>query len=381
MTCYLKSAPSILVEISGSPLFNGNLADSIVPAVGVPTIQVAPKINLQVLKKVGTTSDSSNIFKRYSPSEAMSIFKENSGKEIQLKNERISKWKELELAKQHIADSIAFIPFQPQNIPYASNSLKPDENFLYSSPFSNKSWNSGKNNVIYTEKLAPVNKINAEKVQLLSSDWFLIVLLLSLLLLAWVKNFFGKSLLQVVQSGINIQISQRLFNDRNLLLQRVTFFLIIIFILIISLFIYLMMAILGNSSLFTYGFKNYISIIGLVSAFLAFKVSTASIVGHVFKKQKLFSEYLHNVFLSYENTGLFLLPIVILIGYVTPSWHLPLVYIGILIIGLIFILRYVRLYILVKQRNVYFLYLILYFCTFELLPIILVGKLLKMFVV
>ena len=237
------------------------------------------------------------------------------------------------------------------------------------------------NNIIKGEVThTAYNPENITKLTHVAGDWFLGTIIFSLIILAWVKNYFNKYLFQVVEGNINFQVSQRLYKDKNALLQRVTVSLNLIFIIISSGYIYLIIRIKDISPLGITGFKLYVIIAVLLFLFVTLKFIGTKIIAYIFQKQKEFSEYLHNVVLSYENIGLFLLPLVVSLAYISLPWQNVFIYMGLFFIGIIYVSSYFRALQILRHRKFYVMYLLLYFLLFEILPVLLFVKAVNIFV-
>jgi hypothetical protein len=98
-------------------------------------------------------------------------------------------------------------------------------------------------------------------------------------------------------------------------------------------------------------------------------------LGWLLLLQKYFSEYLYNFFIYEKILGVLLLPVVIGIPFM-PSVFLPgLIKIGISLILLCLIIRIIRGISLSFKLKVSILYIILYLCTLEILPLLIFLKL------
>ena len=207
-----------------------------------------------------------------------------------------------------------------------------------------------------------------------SGDWILAIILSSFFLLAWVRIFFTRYLVQIINSLFIYHTASKLFRDNNILLQRISFVLNTIFILISGLFIYQLFNFFDVRVNIPAGFPLYLFSTGLVFGFIIFRYIAVYTVGFIFARQKEFIEYLHNVFLYNKSIGLVLLPIVAGIAFTPQSIRIPLVYAGLLIVIFFYILRIGRSFRIILRKDVLIFYLILYLCTLEILPILLFYK-------
>ena len=102
--------------------------------------------------------------------------------------------------------------------------------------------------------------------------------------------------------------------------------------------------------------------------FLRFIVSHT--VGHVFRKQHEFQEYLHQILLIYKNLGVYFIPLVLGISYIHEDLRVYLIYLGFILLFASVVLRLIRGLKLLMKQDVLILYLILYLCTLEILPLL-----------
>ena len=207
-----------------------------------------------------------------------------------------------------------------------------------------------------------------------ANDWTIGVVLFSLILLAWIKLFYNKYLSQIFFSIYNYQISFKLFQARNILLQRVSFWLYLIYILNGGLFIYQVFQYYNIHPLELQGFFSFLIYSSFFLLLYLAKYTVCNLVVFVFFVQRQFAQYLHNAFLFNKNLGLLLFPVIIGIPYMPEIFTKPLIIIGIGLFILIFFLRIIRGIRIIIKKDVLIFYLILYLCTFEFLPLFLFYK-------
>ncbi|HYX08744.1 MAG TPA: DUF4271 domain-containing protein, partial [Bacteroidales bacterium] len=218
-----------------------------------------------------------------------------------------------------------------------------------------------------TQQKHPVQIIPSVRHQQ-SGDWMLAIILGSFFLLAWVRIFFTRYLVQIINSLFIYHNATKLFRDNNILLQRISFVLNTIFILISGLFIYQLFIFFDIRVNIPPGFSMYLFCSGLIFGFIIFRYIAVYSVGFIFSKQREFTEYLHNVFLYNKSIGLVLLPVVTGIAFTPQSIRVPFVYTGLLIVVFFYILRIGRSFRIILRKDVLISYLILYLCILEILP-------------
>jgi hypothetical protein len=207
-----------------------------------------------------------------------------------------------------------------------------------------------------------------------TQDWIAGIIILCLVLLSWIRIYFGKYFSQALQGLINFQISEKLFSDKNLLLQRVFTMLNLNFLLIGGLFVYLTFDHF-KIDIFHYSpFLNYLLFIGGIVSLLIIKYLSTVAINWLFPKRTLLQEYFYQVQQFYKSLGLILLPLVIAIAYFNTPMGKNLIWPGIVLVIMLFIYRFFRGYKIIIHKDIKLFYLILYFCALEILPILVLCK-------
>ena len=208
-----------------------------------------------------------------------------------------------------------------------------------------------------------------------SPDWFLGIFIIMLFLLARIRLVYGKFMAPILVSMVNSQLAHNLFRNKNMLYERANIGFTAVFILSASLFAfqvlhYFDLTIAGYS-----GFRSFLILVGLISLWYLIRYIITMVVGFISQSSRLFQEYFHTIALSVRSIGLILIPIVLVIAYLrTP--HLVLVtYLGFALIIAGYLLRVIRLFNLFITKRISVLYSILYLCALEILPILVLYRL------
>jgi hypothetical protein len=207
-------------------------------------------------------------------------------------------------------------------------------------------------------------------------DWLVGVLVLAFFLFATVRLIFNKYLSQLVQSTINYSTFTRVFREKYFNLFHASFRLDVIFNLIMALFGYQFIS-------------NYKINFGIHNSFYVYLICLATVVGYFIVKKVLYGligimteckrevkEYLFNITVFNRVLGLFLLPVTAIIAFVPIYQPELLLYIGLVIITVFYLLSLVRGTKIFLRKHFSISYLILYLCTLEFLPLLLVFNIL-----
>ena len=99
-------------------------------------------------------------------------------------------------------------------------------------------------------------------------------------------------------------------------------------------------------------------------------------LGEVFEIDRPVASYIFNIFLINNMLGLMLIPIVVTIAFVVTYSTGIVIYAGVALVIIAFIYRLVRAFtIWMTLSGVSIFYLILYFCTLEIAPLVIIVKL------
>jgi hypothetical protein len=328
-------------------------------------------------QKRDTTNTTSEVNK------AFEIFRQTEQRERQIEH----KQRQLVIARknENREEQIQQLKLHQDTIPYlvANKQINPfkSENFLNQIPGDRYQtielgipvYEEANPQTVNTELQGPRHILPVIRHQH-SGDWILAIILGSFLLLAWVRVFFTRYLVQILNSLFIYHTASKLFTENNVLLQRISFVLNTIFVLISGLFIYQLFNFFAINVNIPDGFTLYLFSTALVFGFIIFRYFAVYMVGFIFARQKEFTEYLHNVFLYNKSIGLALLPVVTGIAFTPQSVRILLVYTGLLMVIFFYILRIGRSFRIILRKDVLIFYLILYLCTLEILPILLFYK-------
>lgn len=221
-----------------------------------------------------------------------------------------------------------------------------------------------------------MNKIT-EKPQLHFTDFDFgeaTLLLVAFILFVWLYSANRKRLDQVIKAYYLNRYANQLGRDELSLGNRVSIFLLLLFIITFSMFISL--------SASFYGFNKsgnetwfFIKTATVVSMIYGLKILIVRVFGYVFQTPKNASEYAMIIFLFCNILGLFLLPIVVCMAFVRDVSPLFFVYSGISLFVFLLFIRLLRVVIIgFNSMRVSKFYLFLYLCTLEILPFVIIVK-------
>lgn len=260
----------------------------------------------------------------------------------------------------NITDNTTYLFYNNSFLKYSSKKIQPSA--------SNSKVNlKSKLKTMQTQYLQHEKEVAAQKV---NQDWIVIVLIFAVLILGWTKMFYSKYLGQTFQAMINNQSSTKLYEERNILTQRVAVSLNLLYIINLSLFFYYFSMSNMILPLGKVGWSLFISFVGVFVLVYLAKAILYLFLGFVFNNIKDILLYIHNVFIYSRVTGVLLLPLVIMAPYLPFGVSTFLQYIMLFIIIFIFVLRLVRAFQLGSKIKFSIFYMILYLCTLEIIPVL-----------
>ncbi len=217
-------------------------------------------------------------------------------------------------------------------------------------------------------KITPRGKSHFE------GDWLTGIIFFAFVLLVSVRAGYSKYIGSLFQSLINYPTAFRMFRERNYSILHGAFRLEALFYITFSIFIFQVMVLVSNNkSLFSFSF--YGKTLGVVVFYFLAKKLAYFALGSIFTGANATREFLFNMNNYNRGAGIVLFPVVALIAYYPAGNPMIAVFLGVLTTLVFYIMLLKRgISILLKKQFPIF-YLFLYLCTLEILPLLLIYKL------
>jgi len=204
--------------------------------------------------------------------------------------------------------------------------------------------------------------------------WVLGFVALLLVMFAVLKNTFSKQLIAIVQSFFSNRALGNLNKEDNLFNSWPFLLLFIQFGFTIGMFFYLVAQYQGLEYAKN-GFQFFITVSALIIVLYVLKILLLRLLGFIFDIQKPIGEYVSILYLSYFNTSLLFIPLVVAFALSPLKNGSVYIAIAIILIAVIFIFQFIRAGInILSNYRFPKVYLILYFCTLEICPILILIK-------
>jgi hypothetical protein len=249
---------------------------------------------------------------------------------------------------------------------YFGSSMDSEKDLLYQKPLYRKS-------IFNSHELVAKNNLALER-NTVNRDWITVHLIICLVLTAGVQMYYGKRLKQIVKAIGGMRYTSILTKETNLFRDRISIPLFIIYLVTFSLLIYILIA--GDSepaiaNLRGMKFFSMIVLFVLITWFV--KNLVLNFIGVLFKNQLILLDYMQINFIFNLITGLILLPFIIFSVYLS---FVYIIYVAVVVWLLIYFYRFVReLFTGLSYTNFSLFSRILYLCTFEIIPFLVITKL------
>lgn len=226
-----------------------------------------------------------------------------------------------------------------------------------------------------SEQIKPLGE-HGKLIQKAQNEWMIGISLFLLVLMAITRFSFGKYLFRVIDSVLNYQSSNNLFLEKNMRNIRGSIFLNTLFIINISLFLVQYSNCFFSPENTEIPFSTYLyTLLGIMGLYLG-KIITIRSMGYIFNGTNEAKEYLHTVFIYNKNLGIILLLITLSVPFIAEFSSALLLNIGLVIALIFYIFRLFRGIKILFRKHVSIFYMILYLCALEILPLLVIYKLL-----
>jgi len=269
---------------------------------------------------------------------------------------------------------------KPKQENYINENIEVINPYSVNSKYINHYFNSIPEKPIYETnnpkiKLFETTKISGEIQPLLryfeSKDWLGGIFLLLIIVILWIRKLSNKFFQLLFDSMFNFQLAAKMYDNRNILLRRVSLVLDIISLLVFSFLIYF--AIRHFDLVKGFEYNNYLLaiILGITIFYALFRYIILSFTGYLFQIKEIFSEYLHHTFVINKISALILLPLLIVFIYIVPDIKEYILYLAVMVFFISVIIKAGWGIKIINKKDVGIFYLILYLCTLEILPLLL----------
>lgn len=205
----------------------------------------------------------------------------------------------------------------------------------------------------------------------INTTWQTILLLIAFGLLGFIKAFSVSRFNQIIKSIFSFHAAEEVVREEKVLFHRVNLSLFLLYL--IGMLLLIVSVLIFNFSVIILT-EIFIKIVLFILGAYAVKFSSTFILSAVFSRTDLSTTYAYNTLVYNYLFGVILLPCLAFIYFSNIPFEVILNYVIIPCFILTFLVRIFRLFIIGKQNNFFVLYIILYICTLEILPLVVLSK-------
>lgn len=269
---------------------------------------------------------------------------------------------------KHVQDSLAtvYIFDQPNRPNYWLDSIRAEvvvnnNDFVSWIEFSNT---LRKDDV--TAKISSPNKY-------VRPAWVFFVILLLYIGIGLIRLFFYSTFQGIIYGFFNERILMQISKEDSMLTSWPYIFLYAIFSLAMGLFIVIQQSAFSASSPLT--ILYFLKISAFVAVLFVVKILLIRIISVIFEIERLAREYITVLYLVYFNSMLLLMPMLLFVTFLPVFYFKFILIFYVIIVSLLFLYRFLRTaWSLLGNLRFSIFYLILYLCTLEVIPILILVK-------
>ena len=215
---------------------------------------------------------------------------------------------------------------------------------------------------------------NAPQRSFINPDWYFFLVMGTLIFIAWVRSLYGGILLKTYQAAVNFSVTLRMFKDNSVLQKQLDNVLIVIYFIGVGLYLHLLESKFERFPFGVHGFPLFLLNTGILMAIYFGRSILIFITGLLFKQQELFEEYRYNISVFNKLLGIIIIPFLLFIIYSNGIFKNTVEWLSISAVGIVILLRIYRGFEFSIKKGVFILYLFLYLCALEMVPIMVLFK-------
>lgn len=208
-------------------------------------------------------------------------------------------------------------------------------------------------------------------------DWLIISFLILTVAYIVVKLFYGKYWRKYRQAVFYSQESQKLIYEKNVILMQAAISLNVLATFSIGLFVYLFIKHFGWIELLPANIYGWALSTLFVVIVTGLKYFIVGFLGNAVDNKALTSQINHQFLVNHKNFGFFLLPVSVCSAFMMPPMDSFAIYLGLAILAFMLILNYLKSFLFLYQHRISIYYGIVYLCTLEILPILIIWKVIR----
>lgn len=210
----------------------------------------------------------------------------------------------------------------------------------------------------------------------LTPDWYFYILLFLSISAIWIKTAYPKFLYEYFYAAISYPFSNKIYYEAGITRKRAGALMTLIYIAAGSMYIFSVIKYYNFQLLEFTDFQIIILSTLLLILLILFRVFCLKFTAFIFHKESIIKGFIFHFYLYNKLLGLILIPFLFLIPYTQGILQIIFLYLSFLTISLMYIIRIIRVIIYIFKNDFFIFYLFLYLCAFEILPYVIMFKLL-----
>ena len=208
------------------------------------------------------------------------------------------------------------------------------------------------------------------------NEWLAALLIFSVLLTGMLRLTSIKYLSELFRAAFNMVAANKMYTSVNIRNSKPSFVLTVLFFFNTGIFIFEALTFYRDTIFDLSGFPLLLLIWGILVGFGLMKGFLYRLTGFVFDSSSVTGEYLFNANLLSKIFAIALLPLIAIIPFVN-LWMVPnLLKLGAGVFIFLYILQLIRGAAIFLQNRFSLFYMFLYFCALEILPLVILYKIL-----
>lgn len=208
----------------------------------------------------------------------------------------------------------------------------------------------------------------------LQEDWIYLVLLILLSVLAVVRYSYPKRMLRLAQALVRDRMLYNLMRENMVMSHRTAISMFLVFIVSSGLLAYLAVKLFATAAFTMIGFWLFPAIVLGFALVYTWKIVTVRLVQFVFGSNGGLSEYLNYSFVMNALLGVVWLPIILVAVVTLPHIAQGAIIGAAISFSLAWIVRVFKGIQYALTQRVFPIYIILYLCALEILPLAVIAK-------
>jgi hypothetical protein len=224
----------------------------------------------------------------------------------------------------------------------------------------------------------PITRIDSER-KVEGKETFFYLILGILLFFALIKNGFPRYMQDMFRMFFQTSVKQKQLKDQLMQSPLPSLLLNIFFVITASFFLNLVFQYYNLGSQFNFWILMFYIAVGLIVLY-SIKLIFLKLFGWLFKIAQATDTYIFIIFTTNKIISIFLIPFIILMSFTTGTLRQSALALSLMIVGFFFLYRFYLAFVSThKYIKIRFFHFVLYLIAFELVPLLLINKLLFQF--